>query len=556
MYQSIENISIQRRFVNLESRQVHYRISGEGPVLLLLHQSPTSSAEKATIIEDFSDDFTVIAPDTPGFGLSDYIETLTPDITLYAQALKEFIDALGLENISIYGFHTGAIIAAEMARLYPDLCNTVVVNGLVVLEPEEEEEILKHYTEWFAPTPEGGHLAWVWARIREQLIFFPWFRKDKGSKLHIDLPDPEFLQPYILDLLRSTADSQTAYQAAFMYPSRDRIQEINTPTFLLNYVGDPIAEHPKRLKKVSDSVEIELLPDIPSLEIRAREIFKKYSTPLETRIHQEDVSLINGRKNFIQTSKGPLYFYCNGDSTKPITLVLHDFSQSSKAMISMSDYFDSSSCKIFIDLPGHGETGPTHLTNYSPQSMMQMIFEAIKNLGINDIKIISLGVSSSVALLLSQHTDLNVEKLLLIDPWCLNKEERLEFAEDYAPNLSPSVYGEHLLKAWYFVRDSELFFPWNKTKESNALTKEPKINPDELHEKAVDALKSGELLKLVAKDLIGYDIEADLANIKTECNIFTQRGNGREKFAEKINLHLENSTIEELPKDESKWSIT
>ena len=47
MYQLIENISIQRRFVNLESRQVHYRISGAGPVLVLLHQSPTSSAEKA-----------------------------------------------------------------------------------------------------------------------------------------------------------------------------------------------------------------------------------------------------------------------------------------------------------------------------------------------------------------------------------------------------------------------------------------------------------------------------------------------------------------------------
>ncbi len=555
MYQLIENISIQRRFVNLDSRQVHYRISGAGPVLLLLHQSPTSSAEKATIIEDFANDFTVIAPDTPGFGLSDYIETLTPDITLYAEALKEFTDALGLDQICIYGFHTGAIIAAEMARLYPDLCNAVVVNGLVVLEPDEEEKILRHYTQWFTPTPEGTHLPWVWARIREQLIFFPWFQKEKEVRLNIDLPDPKFMQPYVLDLLRSTAESQTAYQAAFMYPSRERIQEINTPTFLLNYAGDPIAEHPKRLKQLSKSVTIELLPDTPSLEDRAREIFKQFSNESNSALNQDDSSMNVGRKNFVQTSKGPLFYYCDGDETDEIMLVLHDFSQSSKSMIHMSDRFNPKYRKIFIDLPGHGETGPTHLTNYSPQSIMQMIVEALKAIEIKNIEIASLGVSSSIALLLSQHTDLNVKRLLLIEPWCLNKEEREDFSEHYAPDLSPSVFGEHLLKAWYFIRDSELFFPWHQTKESNALKREPDIDPSLVHERTVDALKSGEALKLVAKDLIGYDIQPDLANIKTEITIFSWIGNGKENYAEKMNLLLENSTIEFLPDDKSMWSI-
>ena len=82
MYQSLENLSIERRFVTLTDRQVHYRISGDGPPLLLLHQSPTSSAEMATTIEYFADEFTVIAPDTPGFGLSDYKED-TPSAVSY-----------------------------------------------------------------------------------------------------------------------------------------------------------------------------------------------------------------------------------------------------------------------------------------------------------------------------------------------------------------------------------------------------------------------------------------------------------------------------------------
>ena len=87
MYQSVENISIERRFVNLSSRQVHYRVSGSGPILVLLHQSPTSSAEMASVIEQFSDEFTVIAPDTPGFGLSDFVDDIKPDIIINPHAL-------------------------------------------------------------------------------------------------------------------------------------------------------------------------------------------------------------------------------------------------------------------------------------------------------------------------------------------------------------------------------------------------------------------------------------------------------------------------------------
>ena len=38
-------------------------------------------------IEYFANEFTVIAPDTPGFGLSDYIDGMDPDITQYAEAV-------------------------------------------------------------------------------------------------------------------------------------------------------------------------------------------------------------------------------------------------------------------------------------------------------------------------------------------------------------------------------------------------------------------------------------------------------------------------------------
>ena len=50
-------------------RKVHYRRCGEGPALLMVHQSPRSSAEYSALMQAWGQHFTCIAPDTPGFGL-------------------------------------------------------------------------------------------------------------------------------------------------------------------------------------------------------------------------------------------------------------------------------------------------------------------------------------------------------------------------------------------------------------------------------------------------------------------------------------------------------
>ena len=563
MYQSLENLSIERRFVTLTDRQVHYRISGDGPPLLLLHQSPTSSAEMATTIEYFANEFTVIAPDTPGFGLSDYREGTPSDITIYAQMVKEFIDALGLSELCIYGFHTGAIIGAEMARLYPDLCKAVVVNGLWVADKDEVDLILQHYTTWYQPTPEGSQMPWIWSRLRDQLIFFPWFLKEGNYRLSLDLPEPEMKQPFVLDLLRTTEEAQTAYRAAFLYPSKERIQEIKTPTFLLNYQGDPIGNHPQRLESVPDCVQIELLEDPNAVEARAREIFKEF-LPAKATI-QPQVFLvtekINRPKGFVHTSFGPVFYNQEMDQSKmdegthQTVVFLHDFGASSNATIEISKYCQGTNRRLFFDLPGHGETGVTYLEDYLPNTMAKMLADGLKQLDLAEIHLVSMGMSSSIAVELSLIDSLQVKQLSLIDPWCLNATEIDSMCDHYAPDLNPSEYGEHLMRAWYFARDSELYFPWYDTKNTNALKREPEIDPQATHRRAVDALKAGEELKRLARDLIGYDVRANMQHIPLNTKVYAWTGNGRENFAERIHGAISGSKLYYLPESKSQWSI-
>ena len=63
-------MEISRHFVTIDRRQVHYRRAGEGPTLLMLHASLNTSATFLPLIGPLGNDFTVIALDTPGYGLS------------------------------------------------------------------------------------------------------------------------------------------------------------------------------------------------------------------------------------------------------------------------------------------------------------------------------------------------------------------------------------------------------------------------------------------------------------------------------------------------------
>lgn len=86
---------------------------GHDTAVLLLHQSPRSSREMEPIIEVWGSGFTLIAPDAPGYGLSQPLfhagqPVAAASIDDFATATLEFADALGLGRFGIYGFHTGA----------------------------------------------------------------------------------------------------------------------------------------------------------------------------------------------------------------------------------------------------------------------------------------------------------------------------------------------------------------------------------------------------------------------------------------------------------------
>jgi pimeloyl-ACP methyl ester carboxylesterase len=105
---------ITKGYVPTPEGQLHYRETGQGRPLLLIHPGPASSAMFEPVMPLLAAaGFRVIAIDVPGYGQSFRVED--PSMEFYAESLLNGLDALQVEAFDILGNHGGATIAMVMA---------------------------------------------------------------------------------------------------------------------------------------------------------------------------------------------------------------------------------------------------------------------------------------------------------------------------------------------------------------------------------------------------------------------------------------------------------
>ena len=112
----------------------------DGPHLPLvcLHMSPKSGRQYANFMAVMGTDRIVVAPDYPGYGES-APPPAEPAVTIedYAAVVFEALAELGIGQADLFGFHTGAEVAAEMARREPERVRRLILVSAPILEPDE-----------------------------------------------------------------------------------------------------------------------------------------------------------------------------------------------------------------------------------------------------------------------------------------------------------------------------------------------------------------------------------------------------------------------------------
>ena len=110
----------QRGYCSFEHGQLHYhQWPGTAPLLLCLHPVPYSGSFFSSFADHLASRRAVIAPDLPGYGLSDPPPG-PPAMEDYGKWLAELLDSCNSEPVEVLGFHTGCWAGLELAQHHPE----------------------------------------------------------------------------------------------------------------------------------------------------------------------------------------------------------------------------------------------------------------------------------------------------------------------------------------------------------------------------------------------------------------------------------------------------
>ncbi|MBI2973613.1 MAG: alpha/beta fold hydrolase [Armatimonadetes bacterium] len=116
---------------------VHYVDEGEGRPILFLHANATWSFLYRGIISRLRDRFRCVAPDCPGFGLSDRPAGYAYTWSEHAAVISELVDHLGLDELIVMGHDGGGPIGLRVALSAPDRVTGIVLGNTWFWPPHQ-----------------------------------------------------------------------------------------------------------------------------------------------------------------------------------------------------------------------------------------------------------------------------------------------------------------------------------------------------------------------------------------------------------------------------------
>ncbi len=230
--------------------RIHTRQFGqglEGRPLLLLHSNPGSGQGLEGLAAEIGKSRPTIVWDTPGHGRSQDLQgEMAQNPTLadvYAQLLVGLLDSLGVDQCDVYGTHTGAGLAAELAIAAPSRVASVVLDGVPLFDdnPTMVDQALANYFIDLHPDAFGSHIRRAWGTNVNTGLWWPHYNHTVEGVRTSDAYPAELVHGMTLDMLRSAPHYARYYRAAWTWKATSRLPLIPHRTLVGTTPTDPLA---------------------------------------------------------------------------------------------------------------------------------------------------------------------------------------------------------------------------------------------------------------------------------------------------------------------------
>ncbi len=254
------------RDVQLQHGRTRYIDAGNGPPLILLHQSSIEGGadDYLACLPHLTPKFRVLVPDLLGWPPSD----TQADIDAFpflVDFLRQFQDALGLQKTHVVGVSMGGWIAGLLAYESPDRCDKVIISGHP-FTGAPNRNMLDYSAE--SVTSDDGVREWLNKVAGGQEVDVDALAKDKLTKIH----EAGFADNFA-GLMRSMGHPANRHHYAMIH----RLPHMRVPSLVLLGERDKAAIQLKEQLEAAagPSVEVRTIASGHRMHVEDPEVFSR-----------------------------------------------------------------------------------------------------------------------------------------------------------------------------------------------------------------------------------------------------------------------------------------
>ena len=197
------------------------------------------------------------------------------------------------------------------------------------------------------------------------------------------------------------------------------------------------------------------------------------------------------RRRFLDLDYGQIHYRTAGAGGPAPVVLLHSAAQSSAMVADLAAALGESRLVIAPDLPGCGDTAalPDKPT-IEVGDLADWLADLLGRLGIGQADVHGLHLGARIGVDMSLRYPGLVRKLIVDGNGFYTGETGAAMLANVAPELKPDLDAVYLMRAWHYIRDYYLFFPWFGRRAED-LRGGGLPAPEVIHEKLMEVLKNG-----------------------------------------------------------------